>query len=76
MSCTSWTAQDLVDIEKAIAQGALIVKYEDRTVTYRSLEDMRSIRREIQDCINPVPPDGSTPYGTKRWRVATHKDLD
>lgn len=76
MSCTSWTPQDLVDIEKAIATGALTVRYEDRTVTYRSLEEMRSIRREIQDCIDPTPTQGATPYGTRRWRVATHKDLD
>ncbi len=30
------------------AQGARVVKYEDREVTYRSLDDMRSLRREIE----------------------------
>lgn len=76
MGCTSWTEQDLIDIEKAIATGAMTVRYEDRTVTYRSLEEMSSIRDAIKKCLDPTTPPGASPYGGRRFRVATHKDLD
>jgi len=75
MSCTSWTLQDLIDIEKAIATGAMRVKYEDRDVTYRSLEEMSRVRKEIKDCLNPPTDPGASPWGGRRWRVSTDKDL-
>ena len=40
----AWTTNDLTEINKAIASGTLNVKYADREVQYRSLEEMLKIR--------------------------------
>lgn len=44
----SYTTEDLTAIKKAIAQGALSVKYADKEVTYRSLEEMLKIKGMIE----------------------------
>lgn len=36
----AWTTDDITSLEKAIAQGALRVKYSDKEVEYRSLNEM------------------------------------
>jgi len=41
---SSWTDQDLINLESAIKEGALKVKYKDKEIEYRSLEDMLKIR--------------------------------
>ena len=43
----AFTQSDLDALNDAIALGALKVKYADREVTYRSLSEMRDIRREM-----------------------------
>lgn len=44
----NWTSADLASLDAAIATGAMKVRFADgREVTYRSLSDMWSIRREI-----------------------------
>jgi hypothetical protein len=48
MSTTSWTQADLDAIEKAIASGALSVRYADKSVTYRTLTEMNTIRDQIR----------------------------
>lgn len=41
MSCAvTWTAADVAALEKSIADGVETVKYSDKEVTYRSLEEM------------------------------------
>jgi hypothetical protein len=54
----AWTATDLDEIEKAIKTGTLRVKYSDREVQYRSLDEMLKIRdliaKEVAD--GPVGP--------------------
>lgn len=47
----NWTSEDLAEIEKAIAKGVLKVKYTDKEVTYRSLDEMMAIRAEIRKCL-------------------------
>lgn len=42
-----WTAADLVAIDKSLKSGALSVRYQDRTVTYRSLDELLRIRSII-----------------------------
>jgi hypothetical protein len=37
---SAWTTDDLAALEKAVAQGALRVKYGDKEVEYRSLSEM------------------------------------
>lgn len=53
----NWTQADLVALDKAIATGALKVRFADgREVTYRSLADMRSIRAQMVDAIYGTAP--------------------
>jgi len=40
----AWTLQQLQALEEAIAQGALIVRYSDKSVQYRSLSEMMALR--------------------------------
>ncbi len=42
-------------LSAAIAQGATSVKYADKEVTYRSLEDMYRIRRDMEAELFPTP---------------------
>lgn len=51
MSSTTWTEADLTAIEEAIAKGIFKVDYNDRSVTYRSLDDMLKIRDLIRRCL-------------------------
>lgn len=37
---SAWTLDDVATLEKAIAQGALRVKYADKEIEYRSLSEM------------------------------------
>lgn len=44
----NWTLADVAALDKAIATGATKVRFADnREVTYRSISDMWSIRREM-----------------------------
>ena len=44
----NWTNEDLKRIEDAIAQGVLRVEYNDRTVVYRSLNELKQARTLIR----------------------------
>lgn len=44
----AYTQADLTAIEEAIKSGALTVKYQDREVTYRSLDELLRIRDTIR----------------------------
>lgn len=50
----AYTTLEYETLVKAIAQGALIVEYGDKKVTYRSLSDMRSIKKEMEDQLFPA----------------------
>lgn len=43
-----FTQAQLDALEEAIAEGALSVRYRDRTIEYRSLEEMLRIRDKIK----------------------------
>lgn len=45
----AFTASDLDAIDTAIKSGHRKVKYKDREVEYRSLEEMRAVRDLIRD---------------------------
>ena len=49
----AFTQLQLEALDKAIAEGTLTVKYGDKLVTYRSLEEMLKIRNLMQDELNP-----------------------
>lgn len=44
----TWTTQHLKDLEEAMAQGVQRVEYNDRTVIYRSLQEMKETRELIK----------------------------
>lgn len=47
----TWTENDLIAIDQAIASGAQSVAYEGKSVTYRSLDEMRLIRDAIRKAL-------------------------
>jgi hypothetical protein len=47
----AWTQQQLDSIEAAIASGELTVRFGDRTVTYRSMEELLQARAVIQEAL-------------------------
>ena len=44
----AWTTDDLEALESAMAQGVRKVEYNDRTVEYRSLNEMKQLRELIK----------------------------
>ncbi|WP_375455725.1 phage head-tail joining protein [uncultured Methylobacterium sp.] len=59
----TWTSADLASLDKAIATGATKVRFADnREVTYRSLADMRSIRKEIVEALTGSVPIARTTF--------------
>jgi len=54
MATTEWTADDLARINKAIASGALRVEYNDRTVVYRSMNELLKAREVIKRNLGQV----------------------
>lgn len=64
------TLTELEDLEKAIRQGVLVVRDRvGRTITYRDLDEMRSIRDEIK---RELGLDTGTASSRGRRRVWTH----
>ena len=47
----NFTLAQLASLEEAIAKGILIVKYSDKTVEYRSLNEMLKIRSLMRKCL-------------------------
>jgi len=41
---TTWTLEDLQALEKSIAKGVVKVKYTDKEIEYRSLDEMFQLR--------------------------------
>lgn len=46
-----WTQTQLDAVERAIASGELTVRFGDRTVTYRSMEELLQARAVIKDAL-------------------------
>jgi hypothetical protein len=47
----AWTQQQLNAIEAAIASGELTVRFGDRTVTYRSMDELLQARAVVQEAL-------------------------
>jgi len=47
----AWTQQQLDAIEAAIASGELTVRFGDRTVTYRSMDELLQARAVIRETL-------------------------
>lgn len=54
----AWTAADLEAIEKSIKNGTSRVRYADREITYRSLEELLQLRTIIQAELGVVTNGG------------------
>jgi len=55
----AFTQDQLNKLDEAIADGALEVKYRDRTVTYRSLSEMLKIRDLMRKDLGIIKKGGS-----------------
>ena len=44
----AYTQADLDSLTEAIALGAMKVKYADKEVTYRSLKEMKALKRDME----------------------------
>lgn len=78
MAESSFTIEQLNALESAIADGALRVKYTDKEVEYRSLEEMlkiRSIMREALGIGKPCKKNVGL-FGGKRLIMDHTKGLD
>lgn len=51
---SSYTPEQLAALRASIAQGALEVRYADKTVKYRSLAEMQAIERAMVAAIYPA----------------------
>lgn len=60
----TYTEQQYKTLCDAIAQGVKEVKYGDKEITYRSLDEMRSIRREMEKQLFPGKKRTRTKYFT------------
>lgn len=64
---SQYTSQQLQTLKKAIALGAMEVRYADgRTVKYRSLAEMKAILHDMEADLGLIPR-------RKNFAVATHK---
>lgn len=64
----NFTSLDLDALETALAKGVKTVKYTDKEITYRSVDEMLKIRDLIKNCID------DTTRGTRRV-AQTNKGL-
>ena len=56
MADVSWTAEDLANLDAAIASGSLTVRSKNGdSVTYRSLDDMLRLRALIAASLQSTP---------------------
>ncbi len=62
-----WTNDDLIAIDRAVVSGATTVHYRDRSVTYRSLDELLRIRALIAGEVNP--PAGCSGNGSSAYPV-------
>lgn len=62
----AYSAAQVAALEKAIATGTLQVRYADRSVTYRSLDEMQRTLSIMKDAV-----EGRT--RTRQLRIGTNK---
>lgn len=72
----AYTLEQITALETAIAQGALSVKYSDKEVTYRSLEEMLKILSIMKGAVpDPDNPSSSVNGGGRRYYGQHSKGL-
>ncbi|MEW8253754.1 MAG: hypothetical protein AB2747_05330 [Candidatus Thiodiazotropha taylori] len=68
----AYTQTDLDRIEAAIATGQLSVSFRDKTVTYRSIDDLIKVKREIKASL--AGASSTTPKAYPRYQTASFSD--
>lgn len=58
----AFTQQQLDKLEDAIAQGVLEVQYQDKKVTYRSLDEMMRVRDRIRESLGKASTKSNRTY--------------
>lgn len=53
MACTTYTMAQYTSLNEAISLGALEVQYGDKTIKYRSLDDMLRLQLSMKNCLFP-----------------------
>ena len=77
MSSTAYTLENLHALEAAIVSGATRVKYSDKEIEYRSLREMKELRRDMRLSLGLVTTGGRAGLFGGRRIVARHsKGLD
>jgi hypothetical protein len=66
----AWTQQQHDALERAIAEGASSVQYEDRRVTYRSQAEMLSLLAAMKRSLGLTSPRATTAF-----KSTTDKEL-
>lgn len=59
MACTQYTLEQYQTLSDAIATGSKKVKYGDKEVEYRSLDEMIRILGLMKDCLFPSANGGN-----------------
>lgn len=54
----AYTMEQVTALEAAVAEGALTVKYQDKQVTYRSLDEMVRILRQMKTELGLINKNG------------------
>ena len=71
----AFTAQDLAAVDAAIASGELTIRAADgKTVTYRSMSELREARSLILDDLRAASPAAATRPRTRHFTFATQRE--
>jgi len=60
-----YSEADLKALQTAIASGVLTVRYENRTVTYQSLKELRELEESLARALQPSRPRQTIVVGQK-----------
>ncbi len=73
---TSYTLTDYHALEKAIGEGAKVVKYNDKWIEYRSLDEMMKALQFMAKQLGLKKSTGGGLFGGKRITAKHSKGLD
>lgn len=73
---TVFTAENLLLLEQSIIEGVRVVKYTDKEVEYRSLDEMMQIRNLMRAKLGLKKCGGQGLFGGRRLTAKTSKGLD
>ncbi|CAK0777983.1 Phage tail protein [Gammaproteobacteria bacterium] len=70
----AYTEEHLAALEEALAKGEKLVRFGDKTVEYRSVEELKLAIREVKrDLAEQVSATGFWPRSPRHIRVMTRK---